>query len=55
MNTDKAEEMAHFATMNHRAQGLSDSQDVFLGVAWVLPAEKRLFQLFPIVVHMDCV
>jgi hypothetical protein len=22
---------------------------VFLGVAWVLPAEKRLFQLFPYV------
>jgi hypothetical protein len=54
-NTDEAEEMAQFASMNHHAQGLQDSQDVFLGVAWVLPGEKHLLQLFPYVIHIDCV
>jgi hypothetical protein len=39
--------------MNQRVQSINDAQDVFLGVAWVLPAEKRLFQLFPYIVHMD--
>jgi hypothetical protein len=41
--------------MNRRAQGIDDTQDVFLAVAWVLPAEKRLFQLFPFVLHLDSV
>jgi hypothetical protein len=54
-NSDEAEEMTQFASTNHRAQGLGDSQDVFLGVAWVLPGEKRLLQLFPFAIHMDCV
>jgi hypothetical protein len=52
-NTTEAEAMQQYANMNRRAQGIHDTQDVFLGVAWVLPAEKRLFHLFPYVVHMD--
>lgn len=52
-NTVEAEAMHQYADMNRRAHGIQDTQDVFLGVAWVLPPEKRLFQLFPFVVHMD--
>jgi hypothetical protein len=39
-NTDEAEEMAQFASMNHHAQGQQDYQDVFLGVAWVFSWRK---------------
>jgi hypothetical protein len=39
--------------INQHAQGIQDTQDVFLGVALVLLAEKCLFNLFPYVVHMD--
>jgi hypothetical protein len=45
-NSDEVEDMTQFSSTNHRAQGLGNSQDVFLGVAWVLPREKRLLQLF---------
>jgi hypothetical protein len=54
-DSNDAEEMCKYATMNRRAQGIDDAQDVFLAVAWVLPAEKRLFQLFPFVLHLDSV
>jgi hypothetical protein len=54
-DSNDAEEMCKYATMNRRAQGIDDTQDVFLAVAWVLPAEKRLFQLFPFVLHLDSV
>jgi hypothetical protein len=53
MNTSEAEAMHQYANMNRLAQGIHDTQDVFLGVAWVLPTEKCLFNLFPFVVHMD--
>jgi hypothetical protein len=53
MNTSEAEAMHQYANMNRLAQGIHDTQDVFLGVAWVLPTEKCLFNLFPYVVHMD--
>jgi hypothetical protein len=52
-STTEAEAMHQYAHMNRLAQGIRDTQDVFLGVAWVLPAEKRLFNLFPYVIHMD--
>jgi hypothetical protein len=52
-DTAEAESMHQYADMNRRAQGIYDTQDVFLGVAWVLPVEKCRFQLFPYVVHMD--
>jgi hypothetical protein len=52
-NTSEAEAMHQYANMNRLAQGIHDTQDVFLGMAWVLPTEKCLFNLFPYVVHMD--
>jgi hypothetical protein len=52
-DTAEAVEMSEYAPMNQRAQGLVDSQDILLAVAWVLPAEKHLFHLFPYVVHID--
>jgi hypothetical protein len=52
-DTTEAQAMHQYTNMNRCAQGINDAQDVFLGVAWVLPAEKRLFQLFPYIVHMD--
>jgi hypothetical protein len=53
-NTTEAEAMHQYANINqHTHHGIQDTQDVFLGVAWVLPAEKHLFNLFPYVVHMD--
>lgn len=52
-DTAEAVEMSEYASMNRRAQGLVDSQDILLAVAWVLPAEKHLFHLFPYVVHID--
>jgi hypothetical protein len=52
-NTTEAEAMHQYANINQHAQGIQDTQDVFLGVAWVLPAEKHLFNLFPCIVHMD--
>jgi hypothetical protein len=54
-NTTEAEAMHQYANINqHTHHGIQDTQDVFLGVAWVLLAEKRLFNLFPyVLVHMD--
>jgi hypothetical protein len=42
-DSNDAEEMCKYATMNRCAQGIDDTQDVLLAVAWVLPVEKRLF------------
>ena len=32
---------------SHREQlGVEDSQDLMIGCAWTIPAEKRLFKMF---------
>jgi hypothetical protein len=43
----EAKAMHQYANMNRCAQGINDAQEVFLGVAWVLPAEKLFSNSFP--------
>jgi hypothetical protein len=46
-DTMEAKAMHQYANMNRCAQGINDAQEVFLGVAWVLPAEKLFSNSFP--------
>jgi hypothetical protein len=46
-------EMEEYAATHRGALGLHDNQELLLAVAWVLPAERRQFQCFPNVIHID--
>jgi MULE transposase domain len=42
-----------YALSCRSGQGLLPSQDIMLALAWVLPFDKKLFNLFPFVIHLD--
>jgi hypothetical protein len=47
------EDMLRFANEHRDSYKLENSQKLMIGCAWIHPKEKRLFQLFPEVVHVD--
>ena len=46
--------MQSFARLHQAALMVEDKQDLMIGCAWVIPAEKCLFKMFGDVLHIDC-
>ena len=49
----EANDMAKYAEGIRCARRVDDCQDLLLAYAWVLPEERRQFELYPFVVHID--
>jgi hypothetical protein len=47
------EDLLKFAKEHRDEMNLTDQQELMIACAWVLPKEKRLFQMYPEVIHVD--
>ena len=47
------QELYQQASAHRAARGISDQQQMMIGIAWVLPFELRQFRLFHVVLHID--
>jgi hypothetical protein len=52
--TENADMMA-FAEEHRSEYQLSNEQELMIGCTWLLPEEKRLFCLFPEVIHIESI
>lgn len=53
-DSDQVHDMQSFAKSHRQHLGVEDTQDLMIGCAWTIPAEKRLFKMFSEVLHIDC-
>jgi hypothetical protein len=55
LDEEEHADMATFADDTRAALGTNDEQDLCIAIAWFLPEERRLFLLYPYVIHVDCI
>jgi hypothetical protein len=48
------DEILHYSETTRKTLQLEDEQQLLLAIAWVTPFEKRLFNLFPRCIFVDC-
>ena len=47
-------DVKEFVERSRNAANCTDAQELMLGFTWVLPCERRLFEMFPEVLTIDC-
>ena len=53
-SSKQVSDMQSFAKTHREQLQVEDTQDLMIGCAWTIPAEKRLFKMFSEVLHIDC-
>ena len=51
---NEIEDVKDFVSKSRNAANCTEQQKLMMGFAWVLPCERRLFEMFPEVLTVDC-